>query len=196
MDLPRGASGSAARPPRATYDAFAATMGRPRRNGKGPAGCALGRGDAVATRAYPPGVTPVLSAGAVVIRRDAVGAVRYLLLRAYRNWDFPKGMVEPGEDPLDAALREVKEETGIADLELPWGTAYVETPPYARGKVARYYLARTGREEVDLGANPSGRREHHEARWLPYAEARPLLIDRLRAVIDWAEARVAATPPP
>ena len=35
----------------------------------------------------------VLSAGAVVFRRTERG-IRLLLLRAYKNWDFPKGMVE------------------------------------------------------------------------------------------------------
>ncbi|MDE2264139.1 MAG: NUDIX domain-containing protein, partial [Gammaproteobacteria bacterium] len=37
-----------------------------------------------------------LSAGVVVLRRGAAGWL-FLMLRAYRNWDFPKGMVEPGE---------------------------------------------------------------------------------------------------
>jgi bis(5'-nucleosidyl)-tetraphosphatase len=134
------------------------------------------------------------SAGAVLLRR-VPGGRRYLLLRAYRNWDFPKGLVEPGEDPLAAARREVREETGIRDLAFPWGEAFVETPPYAGGKVARYYLAETATEAVDLGADPSGRREHHEARWLAHAEARGLLVARLRAVIDWAEALAGATPP-
>ncbi len=31
-----------------------------------------------------------------------------------RHWDVPKGLMEPGETPLDAALRETREETGIA----------------------------------------------------------------------------------
>jgi len=134
-------------------------------------------------------VQTTLSAGAVVLRRFPEGR-RYLLLRAYRNWDFPKGIVEPGEDPLEAALREVREEAGLADLSFPWGEGFVETAPYARGKVARYYLAESARGEVHLGAGPSGRPEHHEHRWLPYADARVLLVERLRRVIDWAEARV------
>jgi bis(5'-nucleosidyl)-tetraphosphatase len=41
---------------------------------------------------------------------------RFLLLRAFNHWDFPKGMVEAGEEPLAAAIREVREETLIADL--------------------------------------------------------------------------------
>jgi len=30
---------------------------------------------------------------------------RFLLLRAFNHWDFPKGMVETGEEPLAAAIR-------------------------------------------------------------------------------------------
>ncbi len=127
------------------------------------------------------------SAGAVVVRRTG-GGHRFLLLRAYRNWDFPKGLVESGEEPLAAALREVREETGLDDLHLPAGAPHVETPPYARGKVARYYLAETATEAVRLGVNPTlARPEHHEARWLPYDEARRLLVPRLQQVLDWAE---------
>ena len=133
----------------------------------------------------------ILSAGAVLYRPTSAGR-SYLLLRAYRSWDFPKGMVEAGEDPLAAAIREVAEETGIADLEFPVGHDFVETEPYARGKVARYYVARTGTAEVDLSLNPSGRREHHEYRWVSLAEARQLVVPRVRAVLEWGEARIAA----
>ena len=55
------------------------------------------------------------SSGIVVLRRVAVGW-RVLLLRAFRNWDFPKGLIAPGEDPLTAALREAREETGLTEL--------------------------------------------------------------------------------
>jgi 8-oxo-dGTP pyrophosphatase MutT (NUDIX family) len=48
--------------------------------------------------------------------------VRYLLiLDGHGNWGFPKGHIEPGERPSDAARREVTEETGVARLEL-WGS--------------------------------------------------------------------------
>ena len=69
-----------------------------------------------------------LSAGVVVVRETADGP-RYLLLRAYRHWDFPKGMVEAGEEPLAAARREVAEETGIATLDFAWGEVFRETAP-------------------------------------------------------------------
>src|SRR4051794_2319365 len=39
---------------------------------------------------------PRRAAGAVVFRRTERG-VRLLVLRAYQNWDFPKGLIEPGE---------------------------------------------------------------------------------------------------
>ena len=128
----------------------------------------------------------VLSAGAVVIRETG-GDCLYLLLRAYRYWDFPKGLVEPGEAPLAAARREVAEETGLTALEFPWGKQYYETEPYGPGKVARYYLARARQEEVVLPVSPElGRPEHDEYRWLPYEEARGLLVPRVAAVLDWA----------
>lgn len=129
----------------------------------------------------------MLSAGVVVTRRAGDGRL-YLLLRAYRNWDFPKGLVEPGEAPLEGARREVAEETGIEDLDFTWGESFLETPPYAQGKVARYYLAETRTEAVDLGRNPAGRREHHEYRWCRYAQARLLVVPRVQVVLDWAEA--------
>ena len=134
------------------------------------------------------------SAGAVVFRRLPGGHL-FLLLRAYRNWDFPKGEVEQGEEPLAAAQREVGEETGITDLSFTAGGDYLETPPYTRGKVARYYLAETGTEQVQLKVNPElGRPEHHEFRWLRHAEARPLLVDRLRTVLDWADGLLLSLP--
>ena len=134
----------------------------------------------------------VLSSGAVVVHMLPSGH-RYLLLRAYRNWDFPKGVVEPGEDPFDAAVREVEEETGIADLQFPWGRDFHETPPYGRGKVARYYVAVTGGDAVALRPNPqSGIHEHHEYRWVGYQDARRLLVPRVQVALGWAEQRVAA----
>src|SRR5438067_2319826 len=105
-----------------------------------------------------------LSAGVVVVR-NVKGSWLFLMLRAYRNWDFPKGLVEPGEKPLDAAIREVTEETLIEDLQFSWDEVYRETAPYSHNKVARYYIAQTSTESVTLPVRPElGRAEHNEWR--------------------------------
>lgn len=132
----------------------------------------------------PPRVTR-LSAGVVVVRSARDWS--FLLLRAYNHWDFPKGMVEPGEEPLTAAIREVKEETLIEDLTFAWGEQYTQTGPYSRGKVARYYLARTTTEAVSLPVIAElGRAEHNEYRWVDYSTAMKLVSPRVAPVLEWA----------
>lgn len=135
---------------------------------------------------------PKLSAGVVVTRTQA-GVPQFLLLRAYRYWDFPKGEVREGEAPLAAARREVAEETGLDRLDFRWGEVYRETPPYGGGKVARYYLAQSPEAAVHLGISRElGRPEHHEFRWLNYAQARALLGPRVREILAWAQQVMAA----
>ena len=132
----------------------------------------------------------MLSAGVIPVRETADGP-RFLLLRVYRYWDFPKGEVEPGEDAMAAARRELEEESGIFQLELPWGADYYETLPYGRGKVARYYLARTAMAQVRLGINPQlGRPEHHEFRWVSAQQGLELLNARVAAALRWALVRI------
>jgi 8-oxo-dGTP pyrophosphatase MutT (NUDIX family) len=125
------------------------------------------------------------SAGFVVVH-DAPAQRRFLILRAYKLWDFPKGLVEPGETALETALRETREETGIDDLDLAWGEVFAETAPYSGGKVARYYVARTQTEAVVLSINPTlGRPEHHEYRWVGFAQLHALLPPRLHPIVAW-----------
>lgn len=132
------------------------------------------------------------SAGVVVIHTEGP-TVRYLLLRAYRNWDFPKGLVEPGEQPLDAALREVREETTLENLNFDWGTDFVDTGPYNKGKISRYYLARSSATQVSLPINPElGFPEHQEARWVSVDIALAMVSPRLLPVIRWASALIKA----
>ena len=129
---------------------------------------------------------PTRAAGAVIFRRSDKG-IRLLVLRAYKNWDFPKGTIEPGEDALAAARREVEEETGLAALDYPFGAEFRETVPYANNKVARYYLAQTDAEKIELPVSPElGRPEHHEYRWISFDEAEDLLPPRLGVVLEWA----------
>ena len=120
-------------------------------------------------------------------------AVQYLLLRAYKNWDFPKGLVEPGEQPFDAAVREVKEETTLVNLAFDWGKDYMDTGPYNKGKISRYYVARSDDTRVHLPINPElGFPEHQEARWVAFETALNMVSPRLKPVIHWASAIIAA----
>ncbi len=133
-----------------------------------------------------------LSCG-IVLARPTDDGHRTLLLRAWHHWDFPKGLMEDGESPLEAAQREVEEETGIDKLVFDWGDRFLETGPYSRGKTARYYLASTDQEDVVMGPSPeTGEPEHHEWRWVSFDEAYDMTAPRVRSVVQWARQIIGA----
>ena len=135
----------------------------------------------------------IRASGAVVFRRTPRG-VKLLVLRAYNNWDFPKGLVEAGEDQLACAKRELKEETGLAAVDFPFGEEYRETLPYSGNKVARYYLGETEEVEIDLPVSKElGRPEHHEYRWVTQDTAEELLPPRLGVVLEWAKRTISGS---
>src|SRR5205823_2507457 len=108
-----------------------------------------------------------------------------------------KGLVEPGEAPLAAALREAREEASLDSIELPWGEAFRETEPYAGGKVARYYVGMSAGGNVRLPVSRElGRPEHHVA--LRGRKGRTLLRrderGRQRAAARVARARTPRAP--
>lgn len=80
------------------------------------------------------------SAGGVVFRRGPDGVARLLLIRdSYQNWGFPKGHLEPGEPPAEAARREVMEETGLKDLILHGPIKVIDWYFRFRGKTIHKY---------------------------------------------------------
>lgn len=120
------------------------------------------------------GVEPVRAAGAVLWRRAANGYVEVAVIHRprYDDWSLPKGKLDPGETALEAALREVFEETGQA-----------AHPGASLGEV-RYVQRRRGelREKVvdywvmeALGGEHVPGDEVDEVRWLPPAAAGELL---------------------
>ena len=133
-----------------------------------------------------------LSCGVVVIRQTDVGWLT-LMLRAYQNWDAPKGLREEGETAMEAAIREVGEEAGIHDLNFRWGDRSIDTGPYSQGKVARYHLAETQQESIIMGISPeTGAPEHSEYRWMSFDAAHDIAAARVRAVLQWARQIVGA----
>lgn len=134
----------------------------------------------------------VLSSGIIPVR-IVDGQVQYLLLRVYSYWDFPKGVVLRNEDPLIGAIRELEEETALRNPKFKWGKEFRETPKYARGKTARYYIAELKEGDVELRPNPfTGRLEHHEFAWFDYEEARELVSPRVKPIFEWAHAKITS----
>ena len=56
------------------------------------------------------------TAGGIVLQKQT-GKV-LLVEQANQTWSLPKGHIDKGEDALDAAIREIKEESGITQLKL------------------------------------------------------------------------------
>lgn len=131
------------------------------------------------------------SAGIVIVRFEG-NKPKVLLMRAYSYWDFPKGGVEKEENKIQAAIREVKEESGIVDLNFKWGKSFYETEPYGKTrKVVSYFLAETHEKKVVMGINPGAEKpEHEEYRWIDFDEAKSLAGERIKRVLAWAENRI------
>lgn len=112
-----------------------------------------------------------LAAGAVV-RRGGSGEVLLLHHAAEDRWCLPKGHVEPGESLRAAALREVREETGLDAVELDEEVAEVHYRFFDPGrgenavKTTVYFLARVASPQVRLEPTFDGHA------WLSVAEAR------------------------
>lgn len=132
----------------------------------------------------------VCVAGIVPARRDG-NRWKLLILRAHGEWDFPKGRIEEGEMPLEAALREAEEETGVTDFEFEFGDTWCDTPPYSGGRIARYFLAVTNQEEIVLPVSPElGHPEHDAWRWVDFDEAATLVRARVLPVVAWVRERL------
>lgn len=150
---------------------------------------------------------PPHSAGILLFRRNGPEP-EVLLIRPggpyWRHkdagaWMIPKGMIEPGEEPLEAALREFAEETGtiISAETFPLGRVR-----QAGGKIVEAFAA-----EGDLDASAiqsiefemewpprSGRRETfpeaEEARWMTFARARAMMLPSQLPLLEALDAKL------
>lgn len=111
-------------------------------------------------------MTTETSAGAVVFYRGA--QIEYLLLFS-TYWGFPKGHIEAGEDEPAAALREVREETGLRVTLLDDFRQVDQYTFSRRGKIVQkqsvYFLGQAPNRNSRLSW------EHTDMVWLPFDAA-------------------------
>jgi len=139
-----------------------------------------------------------VSAGGSVFRRDAEGVLRFLLIRdSYDNWGFPKGHLEEGESPADAALRETGEETGLPGLRLHGPIRIIDWHFRFRGRFIHKYCHFFLFESTEGDAVPQRDEGITDCRWCTLDEAlKDLSYENARGVLrragDMARTLVAA----
>jgi 8-oxo-dGTP pyrophosphatase MutT (NUDIX family) len=139
-----------------------------------------------------------ISAGVILFCRRPQR--EYLILDYGSHWDFPKGHIEPGEDPAATARRELLEETGIQHADFFPGFrermrySYTRSGEHVR-KIVIYFLAETDEETVTLS------HEHCGFLWCNYEDAlRRLTFRTAKQLLEKAHlflgAQSAPTLPP
>lgn len=122
-----------------------------------------------------------ISAGIIIYRKTEEGPKFLILYHGRGYWNFPKGKIENEERSLQAAIREVKEETGLIrnDLGLDQYFKAYEKFTFWRKikdkhqkvfKTVIFYLAETKKFQIILSS------EHEEGYgWFTYKEGMKIL---------------------
>jgi len=127
-------------------------------------------------------IAPKFTVGAICFIERPDGALLFVRLAYRERWGAPGGLLKRGEEPADAAIREVREEVGL-DIELIGQPAIVVDPVPQRIDVV--YRARP-RIHADLAEIRPGGPEIVEARWFHPDELPELQFEAANALVELA----------
>jgi 8-oxo-dGTP pyrophosphatase MutT (NUDIX family) len=133
----------------------------------------------------------VFSAGIVIFYGEGDERLYLVLCYPHGHWDFVKGKIEAGESKQKAALRELKEETGLESNIMPgfetmFSYDYITQRGEPAHKVVTFFVGPSSTMKVKLS------HEHIDFAWLPYEQAKSRLtfnnaksaLDRAREFLD------------
>jgi len=117
-----------------------------------------------------------IASGLIIFRRDREGLRFLLLYHGNGYWNFPKGKIEPAEKSFAAALREVREETGLRSTDLRLVKNYKTYERFCfyrhRRKISKtviLYLAETKVRLIKISD------EHVGYAWFSFSETKKIL---------------------
>lgn len=119
------------------------------------------------------------SAGLIIYRQTPEGPKFLLLYHGHNYWNFPKGKLEGQERAIQAALREVREETGLKNSEIKLQKNFKTKERFTFRdrlnkdqifKIVTFYLAETTQPQIKIVD-----REHQGYGWFLYPEAKRIL---------------------
>lgn len=119
-----------------------------------------------------------------MVRRGPEGPCYLLIRDGHRNWGFPKGHLDDGEGPEEAARREIAEETGLADLALHDALGRIDWYFRFRGSLIHKFCHFFLFSSASGDPTPQGEEGISACVWLPFADAEERLThDNARRVL-------------
>lgn len=117
-----------------------------------------------------------ISAGIIIYRKTGEGVKFLLLYHGGKYWNFPKGKIEAEEKSFQAAIREIREETGLCRNDLKFSDYFKVYEHFTfwknKQKIFKtviFYLAQTANPRIKISYG------HNGYAWFTYKEAMKIL---------------------
>lgn len=138
--------------------------------------------------------------GIMLINRDGLvwagNRVQEVDTGSALTWQMPQGGIDEGESPEEAALRELKEETGTSKARIVGETSgwlTYDLPPHLigialkgryRGQKQKWFAMRFTGEDDDIDIAADAHQEFSEWAWVPVSELVELIVPFKRGVYE------------